>query len=322
MFRPVVGAPTAAAPARRPAVAADRLRAAAMSAPNRLHPLRHALPLFLLAGFFLSTLDASAKWLLREHSLFLVIWARYAGQMLVVTPFARAGGGRRFWRTGRLPLQLLRSSLLLGETFCFFGGLIYLPLAEASAISFLAPVFVVLLSGPILAEHPHHARWASAIAGFLGVLVVLRPGSAVFHPAALLMIGMALCNALYALLTRKLADEDPHTSLFYSALVGTVGLTLFLPFGFAGGWPPPRDAAVFLLLGLLAGLGHWCVIRAFARAPAALLTPFSYLQMIWATVYGWLLFGQLPDLVSGLGMAIIVASGLLLAWFERRRRSP
>ena len=290
-----------------------------MTDANRPHPLRHALPLFLLAGFFLSSLDASAKWLLREHSLLLVIWARYAGQMLVVTPFARAGGGKGFWRTGRLRLQLLRSSLLLAATFCFFGGLRYLPLAEASAISFLAPVFVVVLSGPILGEHPHRARWASAIAGFVGVLIVLRPGSAVFHPAALLMIGMALANALYSLLTRKLADEDPHTSLFYSALVGTIGLTLALPFGLGEGWPSLPDAAVLLLLGLLAGLGHWCVIRAFSRAPAALLTPFSYLQMIWAIAYGWLLFGQLPDLTSGLGMAVIVGSGLALAWFERRR---
>ncbi len=293
-----------------------------MSDANRPHPLRHALPLFLLAGFFLSSLDASAKWLLREHSLLLVIWARYAGQMLVVTPFARAGGGARFWRTHRLRLQLTRSSLLLAATFCFFGGLRYLPLAEASAISFLAPVFVVVLCGPILGERAPRARWASAIAGFVGVLIVLRPGSAVFHPAALLMIGMALANALYGLLTRKLADEDPHTSLFYSALVGTVGMTIALPFGLEEGWPPLRDTAVFLLLGLLAGLGHWCVIRAFSRAPAALLTPFSYLQMIWAIAYGYLLFGQLPDLTSGLGMAVIVGSGLALAWFEQRRHSP
>ena len=237
-----------------------------MSDANRPHPLRHALPLFLLAGFFLSSLDASAKWLLREHSLLLVIWARYAGQMLVVTPFARAGGGAGFWRTHRLRLQLTRSSLLLAATFCFFGGLRYLPLAEASAISFLAPVFVVVLCGPILGERAPRARWASAIAGFVGVLIVLRPGSAVFHPAALLMIGMALADALYGLLTRKLADENPHTSLFYSALVGTVGMSLALPFTTGAGLPSLRDGALFLLLGLLAGLGHWFLIRAYARA--------------------------------------------------------
>ena len=283
------------------------------------HPLRYALPVFLLAGCFLSSLDASAKWLLRDHSLFAVVWARYAGQMLVVTPFARAGAGPGFWRTRHPALQLARSSLLLIATMCFFGGLVYLPLAEASAISFLTPILVVLLSLPVLGERPHRGRWISAIVGFLGILVVLRPGSVVFHPAALLMIAMALANAFYGLLTRKLADESPHTSLFYSALVGTVVLTLLLPVALNEGWPAPVDAAVFLLLGLLAGLGHWCVIRAYSRAPAAMLTPFSYLQMLWATLYGWLLFDHLPDRVSAIGMAIIVASGAVLALVEHRR---
>jgi drug/metabolite transporter (DMT)-like permease len=283
------------------------------------HPLRHALPLFLLAGLCLSSLDATAKWLLRDHGLLVVVWARYFGQMLVVTPFARAAAGPGFWRTSRLPLQLLRSALLLGATLCFFGGLAYLPLAEASAITFLAPVFVVLLSGSILHEHPGRWRWLTSITGFVGVLVVLRPGSAVFHPAALLMVGMALCNALYNLYTRKLADENPHTSLFYSALLGTVGLSLFLPFALPAAWPPLQVVGLFLLLGLLAAIGHFCVIRAFAHAPAALLTPFSYLQMIWATAYGFLLFGQLPDAASLLGMAIIVGSGIALAAHEQYR---
>lgn len=283
------------------------------------HPLRYALPVFLLAGCFLSSLDASAKWLLRDHSLFAVVWARYAGQMLVVTPFARAGAGPGFWRTRHPFLQLARSSLLLVATMCFFGGLVYLPLAEASAISFLTPVLIVVLSLPILGERPHRGRWISAIVGFAGILIVLRPGSAVFHPAAVLMVAMALANAFYGLLTRKLADESPYTSLFYSALVGTVVLTLLLPLALTEGWPAPADAAVFLLLGLLAGLGHWCVIRAYSHAPAAMLTPFSYLQMLWATLYGWLLFGHLPDGVSAFGMGVIVASGAVLALVEHRR---
>ena len=289
-----------------------------MTDANHPHPLRHALPLFLLAGVFLASLDATAKWLLRDHSLVLVLWARYAGQMLVVTPYALAAGGPGVVRTRRLPLQLARSAMLLLATICFFGGLAYLPLAEATSISFLAPLFVVALSWPVLGERAPRARWASAIAGFLGVLVVLRPGSSVFQPAALLPIGMALADAVYGLLTRKLADENPHTSLFYSALVGTVGLTAALPFT-AAGLPSPRDGALLLLLGLLAGLGHWFLIRAYALAPAALLTPFSYLKLLWATLYGWILFGQLPDALSGVGMSIIVAGGLALAWSEGRR---
>jgi len=289
--------------------------------PNTLHPLRRALPLFLFAGLCLTSLDTTAKWLVRDHALFLVVWARYAGQMLVVTPYVWHRAGTGFWRTRRLPLQLFRSSLLLAATICFFAALRYLPLAEASAIIYLAPMIIVVLSGPLLGERPNRWRWATAVTGFIGILIVLRPGSAVFHPAVLLLIATATFNALYYLLTRKLADEDKHTTLFYSALVGTVGLTLFLPWAVIEGLPGPRDGALFLLLGVLAGLGHALIIGAYQVAPASLLTPFTYLQMLWATAYGYLIFGQLPDRMSALGMAVIVGSGVALAWQERPRQT-
>ena len=281
--------------------------------------LRRALPLFLLAGVCLSSLDATAKYLVRDHALFLVVWARYAGQMLVVTPFAWQRAGPGFWRARHPVLQLVRSMCLLVATICFFGGLRYLPLAEGSAITFLAPIFVVVLSGPLLGERPTQARWIASIAGFVGILILVRPGSAVFHPAALLLLVAALCNALYFLMTRKLADESAYTTLFYSALAGTIGLSLALPWQFDGGAPTLRDAALFLLLGLFAGLGHWFVISAYLLAPASMLTPFAYLQMVWATSYGFAIFGQLPDRWSALGMTIIVASGLWLALQERWR---
>jgi drug/metabolite transporter (DMT)-like permease len=279
--------------------------------------LRRALPLFLLAGLCLSSLDATAKYLVRDHALFLVVWARYAGQMLVVTPFAWQRTGPGFWRTRHPALQLLRSGFLLTATLCFFGGLRYLPLAEASAVTFLAPIFVIMLSGPLLGERPNRARWTASIAGFIGILVLVRPGSAIFHPAAVLLGIAALCNALYFLMTRKLAGESAYTTLVYSALAGTVGLSLALPWQLEGGAPSLRDALLFLLLGLFAGLGHWFVISAYLLAPASLLTPFTYLQIIWATLYGLAIFGQLPDRWSALGMMIIVASGLWLAFQER-----
>jgi drug/metabolite transporter (DMT)-like permease len=271
-----------------------------------------------VAGFCLSSLDATAKYLVRDHSLFLVVWARYAGQMLVVTPFAWRQAGAGFWRTRRLGLQLLRSTLLLGATGCFFGSLRYLPLAEGSAITFLAPIFVVVLSGPLLGERPTLGRWIATAAGFGGILILVRPGSAVFHPAALLLVLAALFNALYYLLTRKLIDESMHTTLFYSALVGTVGLSLALPWELHAGTPTPRDG-LLLALGLFAGLGHWLIVSALQHTQPSLLTPFSYLQMIWATLYGYLIFDQLPDKWSAAGMTVIVASGLLLALQERRR---
>jgi len=286
--------------------------------PN-VRPLRRALPLFLLAGICLSSLDATAKYLVRDHALFLVVWARYAGQMLVVTPFAWQRAGSGFWRARHPWLQLVRSMFLLVATICFFGSLRYLPLAEGSAITFLAPLFVVVLSGPLLGERPTQARWIASVAGFVGILILVRPGSTIFHPATLLLVVAALCNALYFLTTRKLADESAYTTLFYSALAGTVGLSLALPWQLDGGAPTLRDGALFLLLGLFAGLGHWFVISAYLLAPASMLTPFTYLQMIWATLYGFAIFGQLPDRWSALGMTTIVASGVWLALQERWR---
>ena len=282
-------------------------------------PAWRALPVFLLAGFCLTSLDTTAKYLVQEHSLFLVVWARYVGQMLVVAPFAWHRRGKPFWRTRRLSVQLLRSTMLLGATVCFFGGLRYLPLAEGSAILFLAPILIVMLSGPLLGERPTRASWVASIAGFVGVLILLRPGSSVFHPATLLFLGAALFNAFYNMLTRKLLLEDVYTTLFYSAMVGTVVLTAALPWG----WDQIRftlnDGGLVLLLGLLAGLGHWFVIAAYLLAPASLLTPFTYVQMIWAVAYGYMIFGQLPDRWSVLGMCVIVTSGVFLAVMEHRR---
>ena len=281
--------------------------------------LRQALPLFLLAGFCLSALDTTAKFLVRDHPLLLVVWARYAGSTLVITPFAWHGAGRRFWHTQRLPLQLLRSTLLLAATACFFAGLRYLPLAEGSAITFIAPILMVVLSLPVLGERPTRARWVAAIAGFCGILVMLRPGSAVLHPAVLLLFGAAVCNALYYLLTRKLRAEVMHTTLFYSSIVGTVALTFVMPFVLPDAHIGLRDGGLLLLTGTLAGIGHWLITRAYQLAPVTLLTPFTYLQIVWATLFGYVVFGQHPDGGSVIGMAIIAASGLLLALHERRR---
>jgi drug/metabolite transporter (DMT)-like permease len=236
--------------------------------------------------------------------------------MLFVVPFAWRKLGPGFWRTQRLGLQLLRSTFLLVATACFFGALRYLPLAEGSAITFMAPIFVVILSGPLLNERPSRGRWIATLAGFCGILILVRPGSSVFHPAALLLILAALCNGLFFLLTRKLAAERAHTTLFYSAMVGTVVLTLALPWQIDLSAPTTTDPRL-LILGVFAGIGHWLIVSAFQHAQPSLLTPFSYLQMIWATMYGWLLFGQLPDRLSALGMTVIVASGVLLALQER-----
>jgi drug/metabolite transporter (DMT)-like permease len=278
------------------------------------------LPLFLLAGVCFSTLDTTAKWLVRDHTLFLVVWARYIGQMVVVTPVAWHRGGNDFWRTRHLGTQLARSVCLVVATVCFFGALRFLPLAEASAITFLAPMFAVFLSMPVLGEKPTRARWIAAIVGFVGILILVRPGAAAFHPAAALLVLAALANALYQLLTRKLPNDTPYTTLFYSALVGTAVLSLALPVAELPKEVTAHDAVFLLLLGVFAGLGHYLLIGAFLAAPASLVAPFASLQMIWATLYGYVVFGQLPDGFSAIGMAVIVASGVGLVWHERRMR--
>ncbi len=283
-------------------------------------PVRRALLLIVFAGVCFASLDATAKYMVRDHALLIVVWARYAGQMVVSTPVAWRRGGNGFWRTRHLGMQLVRSLCLVTATVLFFGGLRYLPLAEASAIMFLAPMLAIVFSKPVLGEKPTRARWTSAIAGFAGILLLVRPGSAVFHPATLLIVLAATSNAFYQLLTRRVPKDSPDTTLFYSGLVGTIALTFALPFVEAPAELTSRSLAFFLVLGLLAGIGHWCLIGAYLNAPASLVAPFTYLHMIWATLYGLLVFDQLPDALSMLGMAVIVASGVALVLHERRQR--
>jgi drug/metabolite transporter (DMT)-like permease len=282
-----------------------------------------AILLYLLAGFFLSSLDATAKVLvLRDYPVWWIVWARYFFHVLVVLPLVWMKIGPRFWRTRRPALQIARSSMLMIATLAFFTALRYLPLAEASAISFLAPMIVIVLSGPMLGEKVAGARWVAVGIGFAGILLITRPGSAAFHPATLLMLLMAAGNALYQILTRKLGADSSYTTLFYTGIAGAVGFSLALPFMPAHPLPGAGDALLFVLLGVFAGLGHWSMISALQQAQASQLTPFTYLQMAWPLTFGWMLFGQFPDALSIAGMAVIVAAGVWLGWQERRRPVP
>lgn len=279
--------------------------------------LRATVALYLLAGLCFACLDATTKWLVREHALLLVLWARFVGQTLVAVPYAWRRRGPGFWRTDRLPLQLARSAALAVTTLLVVIGLAWLPLAEVTALMLTTPVFVVLLAQPLLREAPSLARRLAAAAGLAGAAILVRPGSALFQPAALVVLAAAAANAAYAILTRYLQDEPAPTTLVHSGLVAVVVLTLLLPWtaqgapGTAGGWLP------FALLGLFAGAGHGLLIEALGRAPASQLAPFTYVQVIWATGLGWLAFGQLPDPLAGVGMAVIAASGLAFALHER-----
>ncbi|MBC7803063.1 MAG: DMT family transporter, partial [Candidatus Parcubacteria bacterium] len=202
--------------------------------------------------------------------------------------------------------------LLAGATFFYFTSLSVLPLADAAAIGFVLPLFVAVLAVPMLGERLDAPRGIAILVGLAGALMIVRPGSEVFTLYALLPVAMALCNALYQILTRKIAGEEhPMTSLVWGAIVGAVLLSTVAPFY----WKTPDQPWHWVLLGIIglcASIGHYLLIKAFDYAGATLLAPFTYTTMIWAVLLGFLVFGHLPDGWSVAGMAVIVASGLFV----------
>jgi drug/metabolite transporter (DMT)-like permease len=281
--------------------------------------------LMLTAGLSFVLMDATAKHLSQTYPVVQVVWARYLFHMLTLPLFF---GGLRWGsvvRTPRLGLQLLRSLLLLGSTFFFFLAVKHIPLATATAIGFVGPLLVTALSVPLLGETVGPRRWAAVLLGFTGVLVIIRPGlggmPGGMHWAMALPLLVAVCFALYQISTRILSRTDGWmTTLFYSATVGLVVMTALVPFH----WRTPdlEGWAWMALIGLIGGFGHLMMIKAFAAAPASTLAPFTYLQLVWSTAIGLLIFGDFPDGWTLLGAAIIAASGLYILYRERRLRGP
>jgi drug/metabolite transporter (DMT)-like permease len=261
-------------------------------------------------------MDTMAKYLMRDYPVPQVVWGRYAfhlaAMVVVLAPRRKLS-----LRTNRLGLQLFRSMVLLLATVLFFTGLSYLPLADASALIYVSPLLVTALSVPILREHVGPRRWVAVIVGFVGVLVIVRPGAGVMHPATFLVLGTALCFAAYQISTRALsATEKTLTTLFYTALLGAVGTTLALPFF----WTPPSPAAWALMAGtgLMGAFGHFLLIKAHERAPVSVLAPYVYTQLIWATIFGYLVFADFPDAWTIVGAGIITGAGLFVFYRESR----
>lgn len=274
---------------------------------------------FAVAGIALfGLLDMQAKVLGGLYPVAEVVWARYAGHCLLMLVVLGPRHGLGLVRTRRLGVQLLRGVLLLLSTGFFFAALSYLPLAEAAAIGFVAPLLVTLLSIPMLGERVGWRRLTAVAVGFGGVLVILRPGGSLFTPAAALPLCTAVAYSLYQILTRRIGtSENPVASLFYTSLVGAAAMMLVIPFV----WVTPdwRHVPMLLSLGICGGVGHFLMIRALQLAPVSIIAPFSYSAMIWSLVFGWLVFGQFPDQVSLVGIAIVIASGLYVAYRESVR---
>ncbi len=275
--------------------------------------------LMCVALAIFSVLDATAKWASQFMHPMQVVWARYVVSVIIVTalisPFARPAA----YRTRAPGLQAARSMMLLMSTALNFVALQYLQLAETISIVFATPLVIASLSGPFLGEWPGPRRMIAIGVGFLGVLVVMRPGAGALHPAAFLCVAGVFCYAFYNLLTRRLASIDSsETTMVFSGVAGVVLATPLMPFL----WTMPPDWRVWgamLLMGACGAFGHWLVIGAHKRAPASVLAPFIYSQLIWMLILGWLIFGQWPDGWTLTGGVIVISSGLYLLYRERVR---
>ncbi len=270
----------------------------------------------LVTTFFFVCVHATGKYLVVTQPVGQVVWGRYFFHLL----FAALILGprlRTLIRTDNLPAQLIRSAFMLGATAFYFAGVQLLPLAEANAISFLTPIFVVMLARPVLGERVGPHRWAGVFFGCVGAVVIIRPGDGAADLAALFLVASSFCNALYQITTRQLGNkDDPLTTLFYTAIVGTAGASAALPFTWApvslSGW------ALFAAIGAFACIGHLTLIKAFRAAPAAIVAPFNYVNLVWAALFGLVIFGDLPDRSTLIGAGIIVASGLYILFRERK----
>lgn len=278
--------------------------------------------LFLLGAILLfAVLDTTVKHLSSHAPIPLLVWGRYSAHLALMLLFLAPRQGLALVRAPQLPLQILRGLLLLGCTGFGFAALARMPVAETTAIFFTAPLLVALLAGPWLGERLTRERWLTALAGFAGILLIARPHAGLTSAGIALALGGAVCYACYQLLTRQLAGRTPPlTLLFYTALVGTLGASLALPWFWPGSWPPLWVILATIALGILGGSGHLLLIHAFRNAPASLLSPFLYVQLLWATLLGAAFFGHWPDGLSFLGMGIIVASGAWLAFGAHLRQ--
>lgn len=281
------------------------------------HPLR-GIGLMVLAVSTFSCLDATSKYLSALYPVATIVWARYVCQAALMLTVLGPRLNFKLVKTSNLRLQILRGIVLTASSLVFLTALSRMPMAEAASIAFMAPLFIAVLAGPVLHERVEARTWIALAAGFAGVLLIVRPGGGLFTWVALLPLASALMMAIYQMMTRKLAGRDAAlTTLFYPALVGSLAVPILFPFAFSlpQQW---SHAALFVLLGVLGGIGHFFLIRAHDHAPASVLGPFMYGQLLTALVLGWLVFGQLPDGLSVIGMLTITASGLLLAFSHRR----
>jgi drug/metabolite transporter (DMT)-like permease len=295
-------------------------KSAKRTAPARADRPFRGIALILASTVFLGASDVTAKYLSATLPSIEIAWIRFLVFALIMSPAMLSGSRLYALDTRRPGLQVMRGVALLASSLFFISGLRFLPIAEASATGFVSPLFVTALSIVFLGESVGIRRWIATAVGLIGVLVILRPGTSAFHPAAFFPIVSALAWAGTLIMTRMMSGrEHALTTMTYSSIVGVCVLCALVPFV----WVTPswHDIAFGIFIGVASTAGQWIVVLAFRYADASVLAPFSYTQLLWVSILGFIIFGELPDIWTVTGAAFIVGSGLYTAHRERVRRS-
>lgn len=277
--------------------------------------------LMLGAVFCFAALDATSKRMAQTFPVPLLVWARYSVHFLLMLAFLGPSMRLKLVTTAHPRRQIIRGLTLVGTSLFGMTGFAILPLAEATALLFVAPLIVVILARFLLHENITAGRWLAVVAGFAGALLIARPGGALSFTGVIFMALAAICYAFYQVQTRRLsATENTLTMLFYTALIGTLSMTLVAPFYWGGPRPDVVQSLQIVSMGILGGTGHLLLTRAFHHAPASMLSPVIYVQIIWATLFGWVFHAHLPDGLSVIGIGVIAGSSLFIALSERIRK--
>ena len=312
--------PAAAVRLDRAPLPLPKKKSAKRTAPARADRPFRGIALILASTVFLGASDVTAKYLSATLPSIEIAWIRFLVFALIMSPAMLPGSRLYALHTRRPGLQVMRGVALLASSLFFISGLRFLPIAEASATGFVSPLFVTALSIVFLGESVGVRRWIATAVGLIGVLIILRPGTSAFHPAAFFPIVSALAWAGTLIMTRMMSGrEHALTTMTYSSIVGVCVLCALVPFV----WVTPswHDIAFGIFIGVASTAGQWIVVLAFRYADASVLAPFSYTQLLWVSILGFIIFGELPDIWTVTGAAFIVGSGLYTAHRERVRRS-
>lgn len=293
------------------------------NAPHTITLLQHnALKGFLLAAaglFLFACMDSTTKYLTNHYNVPFVVAMRYIVHFLLMMMILAPRHSATLIHTQRTGLVVMRAVVLTIASLCMGMALHRMPLAETTAINFLAPTLVALLAGSILGEKIGGWGWAAIVTGFIGVLLIARPGGGLDAIGIMFALGAAAANATYQLLSRLLASTEKAIALlFYTALGGSIIFGIALPWFWENDAPSKLEVILLLSMGVSGGLGHYLFTLAYRHAPASMLAPTTYLQLLWAGLLGWIIFDTVPDSMSLMGMAVVAASGLIIAFKSRK----